>query len=112
MLVLRSDLRRLAGFIGLDVEQTRDRYLERNRPFSEALGRPVLSLRADAGRCVFLTADNRCSVHAAKPRQCREGPDAFMAASMTDYPCMQDRPIADTRGTDREFFVTLLTEED
>lgn len=110
--MLRSDLRRLARFLGLDVEQTRRRYIESNQPFSEALGRPILSLRAEDGRCTFLTADNRCSVHAAKPRQCREGPDAFMAASMTAYPCMQDRPIADTRGTDREFFVTLLTEED
>lgn len=112
VLVLPSDLRRLARFLGLDPVQTEARYLERNAFFSDALERPVRSLRAVDGRCIFLAADNRCTVHPAKPRQCRDGPDAFMTASMTGYHCMQDRPLADTRAGDRDFFTALLTEED
>lgn len=112
VLVLASDRRRIAGFLGLSVGELETAFLEPNVPLSTALEKNVYSPRHHAGRCVFLGADNRCAVHPVKPRQCREGPDGFMASSMTAYPCMKDVALTDTRATDRDFFITLLTEEE
>lgn len=112
VLLLASDRRRIAGFLGLSVAELGNAFLERNVPLSTALEKTVYSPRHNAGRCVFLGADNRCAVHPVKPRQCREGPDGFMASSMTAYPCMEDVVLADTRATDRQFFIALLTEEE
>jgi Fe-S-cluster containining protein len=111
VLVLPSDLRRLAAYSGLDESTVTRRFLDRHAGMSAALGKAIRVLRHRRGRCVFLTADNRCSVHAAKPRQCREGPDRLLTSVFADYPCMADGPIPDAAAADRAFFIALLTEE-
>jgi Fe-S-cluster containining protein len=39
-----------------------------------AEGRRLMALKQREGACVFLAEDGRCSVHAARPRDCRQYP--------------------------------------
>ena len=74
-----DDLRSLAGHLGLSLQATIDRHtdyliLEIPDGAHGWLYLPYLILKKDAKeRCVFLK-EALCSVHAAKPAQCRETP--------------------------------------
>lgn len=66
------DINRLARHFHITDGEVRKRYLE---------GKNTFKVRED-GSCIFLSSDRmygRCSVHEARPRQCREFPD--------DRPC-------------------------
>ena len=62
-----EDINRLARYFGINDGEVRSRYLENKNTFK---------IRAD-GSCVLLASDRmckRCTIHAARPRQCRNFP--------------------------------------
>ena len=65
----------LAGCLGLDVLVFTERYT------ALVQDRRGLVLRdSPDGACILLDAEGRCTVHAAKPRQCREFPFSWQNA--------------------------------
>ena len=60
-----EDLPRLAAFLGISEDELRSRYVYATKYH--------FRLRRLQGQCPFLRADG-CSVHPAKPTQCREFP--------------------------------------
>ncbi len=65
----------LAGCLGLDVLVFTERYA------ALVQDRRGLVLRdSPDGACILLDAEGRCTVHAAKPRQCREFPFSWQNA--------------------------------
>lgn len=67
LLLTADDINRLARHLGLTDGEVRRRYIENNNTFK---------VRED-GSCVFLAdgrLSKRCSVHEARPRQCRDFP--------------------------------------
>ena len=67
LLITAEDINRLARHFGIGDGEVRKRYIE---------GRNTFKTRSD-GSCPFLSNDRmtkRCSVHSARPRQCREFP--------------------------------------
>ncbi len=70
-----DDLERLSALLGLKEEEVKEKYLEEVDLFNTKMLRPRI-LRKNGkpfGPCVFLTEDNKCSIHEAKPLQCRIG---------------------------------------
>lgn len=64
-----ADADRLAQFLKLDVTTFIADYTELSP------SRTGLVLKGEhKGPCIFLTADNRCCVHRARPQQCRDYP--------------------------------------
>ncbi len=68
-----SDIIKIAAFVDVDIVEFKRRYcvLSGNRP--------VLAQRAN-GYCIFF--DQHCSIHAVKPRMCRQWP--FIQSLMVD----------------------------
>ncbi|MBB5349246.1 YkgJ family cysteine cluster protein [Desulfoprunum benzoelyticum] len=67
LLITAEDINRLARHFGISDGEVRQRYIEDRNTFKT---------RSD-GSCPFLSNDRmtkRCSVHPARPRQCREFP--------------------------------------
>ncbi len=67
LLLDAEDINRLARHFGISDGEVRQRYLE---------GKNTFKTRAD-GSCILLANDRfrqRCTVHQARPRQCREFP--------------------------------------
>lgn len=111
MLVLKSDIGRLACAKSLSPTEFIRTYCELNHALSEKAGRLIFQLRATDGKCVFLSEDNRCSIHGIKPLQCVLGPDRFLPDAMkNDYECMKDVVLVEE--TDQtEFFFSQLLED-
>ena len=72
VLLTPEDIPRLAGALGVDEAELLQRYtvLAANRAQLSLAERP-------AGDCVFLDADQRCRVYAARPQQCRDFPQGW-----------------------------------
>lgn len=67
-----ADIDRLAAFLGLSVEAFIADYTELSP------SRTGLILKGEhAGPCRFLTVDNQCQVHTARPQQCRDYPERW-----------------------------------
>lgn len=79
-----GEAEKAAALLGMTFEEFRKRlikdywvegpsnvYLWRPRKLAGDHGRDVASSWPRSGRCVFLTADNRCEIHEAKPMECR-----------------------------------------
>ncbi len=74
------DIRRLAAFFNLSVDEFRKRYTR-----TIESGNVVLIDQNDADQsCVFLRG-NECSVHEAKPRQCQGFPHRWRTPSIEAY---------------------------
>lgn len=72
-----GDAEALAGFLGMEVGAFVNAYAELTP------SRTGLALRGDPeGPCLFLGADNRCRVYAARPRQCRDYPERWRSAAI------------------------------
>lgn len=93
VLLFPGELPRLAADLGCTPEAFERRYTEPVPQFA-AIGIDARRLRHEAGSCVFLDSDSRCTIHAVKPFQCREGPDRFLADG-TDYACMRGVDVPD-----------------
>jgi Fe-S-cluster containining protein len=67
-----------------------------------AEGRRLMALKQRAGACVFLADDGRCSVHAARPADCRQYPFDVVGAEASRE--IRLLPLADwcARETDGE----------
>jgi Fe-S-cluster containining protein len=64
-----DDINRMARYFGISDGRVRKRFLE---------GKNTFKVRAD-GSCIFLSNEKlraRCTIHPARPRQCREFPYA------------------------------------
>jgi Fe-S-cluster containining protein len=78
-----------------------------------AEGRRLMALKQRAGACLFLTQDGRCSVHAARPLDCRQYPFDVIGAEpsreirllpLADWCAFQsdgDNPRAEVLESDR-----------
>ena len=64
--VHRADVRRLAKHLGLTVREFEEKHVVEVTRKGEKL------IKSGYDTCQFLTADRRCSVYAARPRNCRE----------------------------------------
>jgi len=64
--VHRADVRRLAKHLGLTVREFEEKHVVEVTRKGEKL------IKSGYGTCQFLTADRRCSVYSARPRDCRE----------------------------------------
>jgi len=65
----QADVDRLAAFLSLNAKDFADAYTELTGD------RRGLTLKErESGECVFLSRDNLCMVHDAKPEQCRSFP--------------------------------------
>jgi Fe-S-cluster containining protein len=71
--VLDDDVAAMAGYLELDERTFVERY---TRLHSDRRGLSLVNRERDEG-CVFLTDDDRCAVHAVKPRQCRDYPNRW-----------------------------------
>jgi Fe-S-cluster containining protein len=69
------ELERLAAFMGLSVEEFRDRY-------TQAQGKKTVLRCGEDGFCVFFDAEKACTVHPAKPDVCRAWP--FFRGNLAD----------------------------
>jgi Fe-S-cluster containining protein len=68
-----SDITKIAAFIGVDIVEFKRRYCVYSG------NRPVLAQQAN-GYCIFF--DQNCTIHAVKPRMCRQWP--FIQSLMVD----------------------------
>ncbi|HII16446.1 TPA: YkgJ family cysteine cluster protein [Candidatus Woesearchaeota archaeon] len=69
-----DDYGALAELLGISVEELKEKHLEEANLFNKALHRPKLNRKKGMpfGSCTFFNRkEERCSVHAAKPLQCR-----------------------------------------
>jgi len=64
--VRRADVRRLAKHLGLTVREFEEKHVVEVTRKGEKL------IKSGFDTCQFLTADRRCSVYSARPRDCRE----------------------------------------
>lgn len=100
-----DDLRALAAHLGLSLQATVDRHadfliLELPDETNGWLYLPYLVLKKDAKmRCVFLK-EKLCSIHAAKPAQCRETPFVEEFFSDADWNATVRRDCPGLRGAD------------
>lgn len=110
ILVLKENIERIAKYKAVEVDEAREAYCEVATSMSNRAGRELTQLRAVEGRCIFLDADLRCSIHPHKPLQCRIGPDRFLPDAMrVDYDCMRDVIV---EGSDlTEYFFARLLED-
>lgn len=111
MILLRNaDIQEVALGLDLSVEEVEREYCEINDAVSAIAGLDVRQLKSVEGNCVFLASDNKCSVHAFKPFQCRHGPENFLRRAMIeDYECMRGIDVEDTADQSEIFFRDLLS---
>jgi Fe-S-cluster containining protein len=64
--VSRNDIRRLAKFLGLTVRQFEEQHIVEVTRKKEKL------IKSAYDTCPFLADDRRCSVYAARPKNCRD----------------------------------------
>ena len=64
--VSRADIRRLAKHLGLTVRQFEEKHIVEKTRKGERL------IKSGYDTCQFLAPDRRCTVYAARPRNCRE----------------------------------------
>lgn len=75
-----AEIRRLAVYLDLSVEEFTERYTR-----TIESGRLVLKDQDDADKsCVFLK-ENRCTVHEAKPDQCRDFPRKWRPSNIETF---------------------------
>lgn len=83
------DIADAASHLGITPEAFRERYC---RELPEDL--VVLRDQGDAlGSCIFLSADNRCAIHEAKPQQCRDFPFRWRPENVLEF-CEGMRAVA------------------
>lgn len=70
--VRSADIDAAARLLGISV----DAFIARFTRLAHDRQSLVLTDRPD-GACIFLDAANRCRIHAAKPRQCRDFPERW-----------------------------------
>lgn len=115
VIVRPSDLKRLAEHLGADIEEAKSRYCRSQMVEADDRQVEVLFLRDRGGACVFLGTDNTCTIHDAKPEQCKRGPIDFLWDGKLVYACLRDAAIPPEHNTseqDEEFFDALIAESD
>lgn len=88
-----TEIRRIAEYLGMDDLEFIDTQTE------VAPDRKGLVLKSqNNGACVFLTAENRCRIHAVKPDKCRTFPFDWMNSDSASI-CPALGSIANDQGT-------------
>lgn len=100
------DIRRAALYL----DMTEEAFLaEYGRPVPD--GGHVLRDQGDALRsCIFLTPDNGCRIHEAKPQQCRDFPRKWRPPNVLDY-CAGLRAAANLGPPDKDVMTIDEKEE-
>ncbi|MFH1591359.1 MAG: hypothetical protein ABIC95_05535 [archaeon] len=72
-ILVDDDLENLAAFLGISVECCIDTHLDRVEQFNKEFFRPKLACVKGKpyGRCTFFESAKGCTVHKAKPLQCK-----------------------------------------
>ncbi|MFO8016547.1 MAG: YkgJ family cysteine cluster protein [Candidatus Woesearchaeota archaeon] len=79
--LVRQDHEKIADFLGINVKELKERYLEEDEKFNTRLWRPKLKKKEDKdhlpyGECIFLEKKEgraSCRIDEVKPLQCRTG---------------------------------------
>lgn len=110
VIALKEDRESIAHNLNRPLSQIENDFFEINHEFSEISGSRVYQTRSTEGRCVFLSSDLSCSIHAYKPFQCRHGPERLFTATMAEsYECMIGFENQTDHDIEREFFEKLFS---
>lgn len=96
LFVTAEDINRIARLLNITDGEARKRYIE---------GKNTFHVRTD-GACIFLTdgrLDKRCSIHEARPRQCRDFP--------YDQPCPYLENEALLEGIQLKILASMICKE-
>ncbi len=75
------DIRRIAACLDLSIEDFKRQYTR-----EDDSGRVILLDQDDPDKsCIFLSSDNLCRVHEAKPRQCRDFPHKWRPPNIATF---------------------------
>jgi Fe-S-cluster containining protein len=69
----KHDLKHISEYLGMDKKELVEKCLEKVTLFNTSLYRPVLVKSGKAKRCIFYDDSDSCTIHDAKPLQCRVG---------------------------------------
>lgn len=68
----KEDIPRIAGFLKITEKELKEEYLEKADMFNTEAWRPrTIKKGKPYGKCVFLGKKKECTIHEAKPFQCR-----------------------------------------
>lgn len=72
-LLAGGDLQKLAAFLRVTEQQLKAEYLEKAEHFNREMWHPKLQRTSNKpyGKCIFYDAEKGCTVHEAKPLQCK-----------------------------------------
>ena len=71
-ILAKGDIEKLAAHLNLSVEETSQKFLEETEQFNQKLSRPkILRQEKPWGTCIFFDEEKGCTVHEAKPLQCK-----------------------------------------
>ena len=71
----KQDAQKIARFLRITEKELKEKYLEEAEKFNTILPRPRVLRKKNMpyGKCVFLDEKHGCTIHEAKPLQCRIG---------------------------------------
>jgi len=72
----------MAEFFELTVEQFQKKFCRYDKSVQSWV---LIDQKDELKSCIFLTRDNRCNVHEAKPHQCKGFPMRWRADNIIDY---------------------------
>ena len=73
-LLAHGDEKKLAGFLNISEDKLKAEYLEEIELFNKTMHRPKVQRKSKDkpyGKCIFFDEKKKCTVHEAKPLQCR-----------------------------------------
>jgi len=79
--MVEEDIPKLAKFLNISIQELMDKKLDVIEKFNTQLFRPKLidTKGFGYGKCIFFDEENKCTIHKAKPLQCR------IASGCSDY---------------------------
>ncbi len=77
-----ADISAMARSFGMKEPEFLERYCQYHKPSRRW---HLIDQGDELQSCIFLTEDNRCRVHTAKPEQCEGFPTRWRSANIADY---------------------------
>jgi len=73
--LIREDLKKIADFLDITVDELKDKHLEKIEKFNTTLFRPKLAREKGRpyGKCIFFSERHGCAIQEVKPAECRVG---------------------------------------
>ncbi len=76
-ILAKGDLEELSAFLKMTTDETKEKFLEETEQFNQTLLRPKILRKKKNGKqethgqCIFFEEEKGCTVHEAKPLQCK-----------------------------------------